>query len=437
MAASDSELIHFTNCRLAIGSELRQQDLWVNASTGKIVDAQAAFYNRGATSLQKIDLEGRILAAGFIECQLNGGYGFDFSVPSDKYVEEFQSVNRKLVQTGVTSYLPTLTSQRPEVYKKVLPLLAPRSKREPGAGAEPLGTHCEGPFLSNKKPGIHAPAVLQQHASINALEDCYDKENLKPSVIRKITLAPELDSSGKGEVVSWLVSKGIIASIGHTAASNEEAQHAVLAGASMVTHMFNAMPQPHHRDIGVFGLLGEVHSKNSDRATHFQTDAQRRPYFGLITDGVHVAPNMCAIAYKAHPEGCIVVTDSLHVLGLEDGIYAWPNGGQIRKSGSRCTSLDGKTLAGASATLDQCVSNLIKWTGVSIAEGLKTVTEHPAKLLGLEGVKGDLRIGADADLVILSEMGEGDLWRLNVDEVWKFGVNVFSSQRVENDRPRL
>lgn len=433
MASTSEHIIRFTNCRLAIGDELVRRDLWVNNTTGRIVDAQAAFYDAGAAPVQSIDLGGKILAPGFIECQLNGAYGFDFSVPSEKYAEDFSRVNRKLVSTGVTSYLPTLTSQRPDVYKTVLPLLAPNFSRDPSLGSEPLGTHCEGPFLSNKKPGIHAPAVLQQRVTVEALEACYGKQNLQPNIVRKVTFAPELDPSGDASVVSSLVSKGIIASIGHTAATNEEARQAVDAGVNMVTHMFNAMPQPHHRDIGVFGLLGGGNPDGAESVT-----APRRPFFGLITDGVHVAPSMCAIAYNAHPEGCIVVTDSLHVLGLEDGIYPWPNGGQVKKQGSRCTSVDGKTLAGASATMDQCVSHIIKWTGIGIAEGLQTVTSHPARLLGLDGIKGSLSVGADADLVVLDEHGSGDEWRLNVEEVWKFGSKVYSADSVNDEgRARL
>lgn len=431
MASDHGSIIRFTNCRLAVGNELVWKDLWVSSATGKIVNAQAAFYDAGAAPVRSLDLGGRILAPGFIECQLNGAYGFDFSVPSPKYAEDFSRVNRKLVATGVTSYLPTLTSQKPEVYKEVLPLLAPNFSRDPWQGSEPLGTHCEGPFLSNKKPGIHALAVLQQNATVEALEACYGKQNLQPNIVRKITLAPELDPSGDAAVVSSLVATGIIASLGHTAATNEQARKAVDAGANMVTHMFNAMPQPHHRDIGVFGLLG---GGDADA----RQAASRRPFFGLITDGVHVAPSMCAIAYNAFPEGCIVVTDSLHVLGLEDGIYPWPNGGQIRKQGSRCTSVDGKTLAGASLTLDQCVSHLIKWTGIGIAEGLQTVTAHPARLLGLDGAKGSLDVGADADLVVLSEHGSGDEWHMIVNEVWKFGSSVYSTDSVvEEGKARL
>ena len=114
-------VIRFTNCRLTIGDHLVQQDLWICASTGRIVDAQRCFFERRTGPSVIHDLGGRILAPGFIDTQLNGAFGFDFSVPADepgKYRASMERVNKQLVKTGVTSYLPTLTSQRAHVYHK-------------------------------------------------------------------------------------------------------------------------------------------------------------------------------------------------------------------------------------------------------------------------------------------------------------------------------
>jgi len=425
MVDPPSKQVRFTNCRLARGTHLTAADLTFSPTTGRILDAQSAFFAAQPTMTCVHDLGGKIVCPGFIEVQLNGAYGMDFSVPTSaaQYGRDLARVNRRLVATGVTSYLPTLTSQRPGVYQQVLPLLAPRGTRDAGAGAEPLGTHCEGPFLSAGKPGIHAPAVLQTPTSFADLEACYGAANVAAGagVVRKVTLAPELNPAG--DVVPELVRRGIVASVGHTMATAAEALRAVAAGATMVTHMYNAMPQPHHRDEGVFGLLGAAPAASSPA-----TDG--RPFFGLIADGVHVAPRMARIAYRAHPTGCIVVTDSLHVLGLPDGVYPWPNGGKIRKAGARVTSLDGKTLAGACATMVECVNNIIEWaedwSGDGIARGLRTATETPARMLGLTGKKGGLEKGGDADLLVLEEVTVGARRMLRVDEVWKFGVRVYS-----------
>lgn len=153
--------------------------------------------------------------------------------------------------------------------------------------------------------------------------------------------------------------------------------------------MFNAMLQPHHRDPGIFGLLG--------------SETCRRPYFGLICDGVHVHPNCIKMAYNAHRSGTILVTDAMSTLGLPDGTYPWTNGDDIEKREGKMVLVGTDKIAGSCITLDQCVRNFEKWTGADIAEVIQCVTENPARLLGIYGQKGSLAPGADADLVVLDE----------------------------------
>lgn len=115
-------LTKFTNCRLLKGDKLVEEDLWVSSLTGKIIHSQASFYDELNLPDEVIDLGGRILAPGMIECQLNGAFGFNFSTVLEQdhlYGEKVGELNQLLVQTGVTSYVPTVTSQRPELYKKV------------------------------------------------------------------------------------------------------------------------------------------------------------------------------------------------------------------------------------------------------------------------------------------------------------------------------
>jgi N-acetylglucosamine-6-phosphate deacetylase len=115
-------LTKFTNCRLLKGNDLVWEDLWVSSITGKIIDSQASFYGGRNMPDNTLDLGGRIIAPGLIECQLNGAFGFNFSTLLDdmsEYGKSIQKINRLLVKTGVTSYIPTITSQRPELYQKV------------------------------------------------------------------------------------------------------------------------------------------------------------------------------------------------------------------------------------------------------------------------------------------------------------------------------
>lgn len=180
----------------------------------------------------------------------------------------------------------------------------------------------------------------------------------------------------------------------------------------MITHLFNAMRPLHHRNPGVFGTLGNT---------------SKRPYFGVIADGIHLHPTSVKIAWNAHPTGLILVTDAMHLVGLPDGIYDWTNGERIIKRGSKLVLENHEEkIAGSSITLVECVSNFLNWSGASIPEALKAVTRTPAEMLGLQGVKGCLESEADADLVVIEEVVDGKgVRRLRIDEVWKFGVKVF------------
>lgn len=307
----------------------------------------------------------------------------------------------------------------------MLPHLGARTQRDGRDGAESLGAHCEGPFLNPERNGIHKKEVLQT-PSLAALEACYGAEHLHPATIRKITLAPELDSDDH-EVVRALVARGIIHSAGHSAATYAQIAASVRAGTTMVTHMFNAMNQPHHRHPGIFGILGapEVADAGVGGAGSMEGAGEkvpRRPFFGLIADDVHVHPSYVRLAWNAYSAGCILVTDAMAMLGLRDGTYTWTNGDVIRKNGYLLTLGDSATIAGSVITLPECVSNLLRWTDADVVQAIGAVTATPARMLGLEGIKGSLAPGADADLVLLSGGKEEGL---TVEEVWKFGTKVY------------
>ncbi|KAK4103310.1 carbohydrate esterase family 9 protein [Parathielavia hyrcaniae] len=453
-----------TNCRLLRGDELLWDDVWVSSITGKIIRSQSAFYEELIMPDEVVDLGGRIVSPGFIECQLNGAYGFNFSTVADdmaQYGKQLRDLNKKLAHTGVTSYLPTVTSQRSDLYKKVLPYLGPSgASRRAHDGAESLGAHVEGPFLNPTKNGIHNTSTMRVASSFSDLEDTYGAANITPpsfsgsqspsfsSVsdssddtslasssrnpsdlpIKKITVAPELGAMTS--LIPELTARGIIVSIGHSEATYEQASTAVSAGATMITHLFNAMRPLHHRNPGVFGVLGAAETAAGR--------GRRRPCFGLIADGIHLHPATVKIAWHAHPAGLVLVTDAMHMVGLPDGRYPWTNGeGEhyiVKKGG--VLELEGTgVIAGSSTTLIECINNFLNWSGATIPQALTTVTATPAAMLGVQGVKGTLDAGADADLVVLSEMvssndgngggGGGGRQELVVDEVWKFGVKIF------------
>ena len=227
--------------------------------------------------------------------------------------------------------------------RQALPYLAPSGHLQLAEdGAESLGAHCEGPFLSPTKNGVHDVDVLIEAQTFEDLERCYGADNINPKdadaklPIRMITAAPE-----RGQMMSLIpeiTSKGIIYSIGHSEATYEEASQAVGNGATMITHLFNAMRPLHHRNPGIFGVLGKAESIP-------------RPFFGIISDGIHLHPTTIKIAFNAHPEGFILVTDAMHLVGLPDGAYPWTNGDytcNIVKKGAKLLLENSETIAGRS-----------------------------------------------------------------------------------------
>lgn len=425
-----SGITKLTGGRVVRGSELVEEDVWISSVTGKILNSQEVFYEHHVVADDIVDLQGKILCPGFIDVQFNGGFGFDFStIPQDMatYRKGVGRLNRQLVRTGVTSYLPTIPSQLPEVYHNALPFLGPSGKeRNPWEGSESLGAHCEGPFISPTKNGIHSLAVLQ--AAGNGFQDfeaCYGAENLRasdtsPPAVSMITAAPEV--AGVFEAIKETTRRGIKFSIGHTESTFEEATDAIHAGATMITHLFNAMRPLHHRNPGVFGTLGEA-------------EAKERPYFGIISDGIHLHPTTVKIAWNAHPDGFILVTDAMKTVGLPDGVYDWTNGDRFVKKGPLLTREGTGTIAGSSATLIECVSNFWTWSHATIPEVLRSVTSTPAEMLGIAERKGTLNPNADADLLVLDaqELANGRR-NFTVHQVYKFGSLVYDgSEGVKAD----
>lgn len=399
----------FTNCDLCDNGKIyKNKDLFIDTNTGKIVSEP----NSGNVKI--VDLQGGILAPGFIDIQNNGIYGLNFSnlnsTSTEQDIKEFKEfyrdAMRKYLTTGVTAMCPTVTSSFPEVYEKVLPLY--KSSRLNDA-TDSLGAHVEGPFISKNKKGCHpVETIIDAKEGTEKVFDVYGgDENLTENVCI-LTAAPELP--GVLETIPIVKDKNIVFSIGHTMTDYKTGLKAVQNGATMITHLYNAMPQPHHRDVGVLGLIT---SPVPDMT----------PYFGLICDGVHADPSMVVVAYRSAPEKCILVTDAMHLIGLPDGLYKWDSQ-YIEKNGSRLYLKGTKTLAGAATTLPQCVRNLMLWGHIPLAEAVKTVTNTPAKSIGLEKERGFLNEGCNADLVVLDE-------QCYVKKVYKLGTEVVSTDETQ------
>ncbi|PPQ83195.1 hypothetical protein CVT25_004253 [Psilocybe cyanescens] len=259
---SPDTLICFTNCLLPQeDGSLVERDLWIDEASGIILDAQKTFYTRTERPNRIVDIGGNILSPGFLDIQINGAYGFDFSVynnDDESYRQGLQMIAERIVETGVTSY-----TQKKSIYPKLLSLLKPFSTP---TSATLLGWHAEGPFIDLTKRGAHVSAyILPAVDGFKSFENVYGPENLVDSnawtvsdhvgpAVRLITAAPEV--LGVMTALDELTKRGIVFSMGHSIATTEVATAAVQHGARLITHLFNAMPPLHHRDPSIIGLLG-------------------------------------------------------------------------------------------------------------------------------------------------------------------------------------
>ncbi|XP_031174591.1 N-acetylglucosamine-6-phosphate deacetylase [Sander lucioperca] len=400
-SVSDAAITQFINCRILRDHRLQRDDLWVRE--GKVLDPEKLFFDEKGYADKLVDCEGSIIAPGFIDVQINGGYGIDFSQASDDVSSGVSFVAKKILQHGVTSFCPTLVTSPPAVYHKVLPQIKVSDGGEHGAGV--LGFHLEGPFISVEKKGAHPEQFLRTFQS-GGIEDLMEAYGGLDN-IAMVTLAPEL--GGSQSVVKELCQRGITVSLGHSVANLSQAEEAVHHGASFITHLFNAMLPFHHRDPGIVGLL-----------TSDQVPAGRTVYYGMIADGIHTNPAALRIAHRAHPSGLVLVTDAITAMGLPPGRHTL---GQqvIEIQGLHAYVAGTKTLCGSIATMDMCVRHFKHASGCSVEEALEAASLHPAKLLGISHKKGNLDYGSDADLVLLDDALNVEATFISGEEVWRKG----------------
>lgn len=320
---------------------------------------------------QILDLDGLCVSPGWIDIQINGAFGLDFT----ENPEAIWPVAARLPELGVTAFLPTIVTSPFETYdhaQRVWQAGPPDGWR----GAQMPGFHIEGPFLNPQKKGAHNPAFLKA-------------PRIKPTAgwtpatgVRLVTLAPELP--GALEVIHSLRERGIVVSAGHSLASTMDARAAFAAGLTCGTHLFNAMPTLDHRAPGLTGAL-------------LTADGV---WTGIIADGIHVHPDMVAAALRCKSaQRLVLVTDAMAALGMPPGQYRL--GDFDVTVDDRSARLADGTLAGSILTPSQAIRNLQSFTGCGWNDALRCVTLNPAELLGFEN-KGRLQPGADADLTVFN-----------------------------------
>ena len=335
---------------------------------------------------RRFDADGLIVAPGFIELQVNGAGGHDITADPGT----IWSVASCLAEFGVTSFLPTIVSSPMHVVVAGRRVLRDGPKRG-HRGAIPLGLHVEGPFLNPARRGAHDVAHLRA-------PDKRSVADWSPaSGVRLVTLAPELP--GALDVITHLVSRGVVVSAGHSSATAEEARRGFDAGISYATHLFNAMPPLDHRAPGLAGAAL----------------ADERVTVGMIVDGHHVDPLAVALAWRlTGPRRFNVVSDAIAALGTTDGRYRLGDAVMTVDDEGAARLSDGR-LAGGAIAIDAAARNLVAFTGATVQQAIETVTSTPARVLHLDdrgrldrGTRGDVTL-LDAQLRVVATIVSGEL----------------------------
>jgi N-acetylglucosamine-6-phosphate deacetylase len=293
--------------------------------------------------------------------------------------DDLKMYSEWVAQTGVTGFLLSIAAPNAELLTAVIEAYAKLFDKEM-PGAEPLGLHLEGPFLSREKKGAFNPAWLREPS----LEEVEAFLNAGCGWIRQVTLAPELP--GAEDVASKFREAGVVVSLGHSNTDFETASTALQGNWTHVTHTFNAQRGFGHRAPGVFGAI-----LASDDVTA-----------ELIADLIHVHPGAMKILVRSvGVDRVVLITDAMPGAGLADGIYDLV-GHEVTVKNGRATLEDG-TLAGSTAMLNQCVKNAMREMGVPLKEAIQMATLNPARAMGFEDRLGMVAEGKDACLTVIDE----------------------------------
>jgi N-acetylglucosamine-6-phosphate deacetylase len=330
------------------------------------------------------DLNGGLLAPGFIDVHVNGAAGALLNhQPSSQALQTIAQAHREY---GTTAFLPTLmTDTREQMVNAVAAVVAAVELGVPGI----LGIHLEGPYLNAKRKGVHSAKRIRVPSSDEDLNHLFDV--FPAHLIKLITLAPERVSP---EFIQRLIRHGMIVSAGHTEASYDQMQIALAHGVTGFTHLFNAMSPMTSREPGVVGAALD-HGDS---------------WCGLIVDGHHVHPVTLRQAIKAKAKGkMMLVTDAMHTVGQGAGRFDLM-GSPIVSENKKVTTLNG-TLAGSNLDMATAVRNTVQQVGLGLEEALRMASLYPAQFLKLDHKIGRIAKGFQADLVLIDD-------HMQVQQTW-------------------
>lgn len=355
---------------------------------GKIKEINPTNYN----DEEIVDAKGLYLSPGFIDVHIHGAGGYD---TMDGTVEAINTISKVIVEHGTTSFLPTTMTVSIEEIKKSMKVIK-KLKEEGTDGANVLGAHLEGPFVSPNAIGAQNPEYLLGPSIENykkIIDDCAD-------AVVSITLAPEVE--GAKELIEFASKKGVVCSAGHTKATYTEMKEAINWGISHSTHLYNAMTPFTHREPGVVGAIFD-----SEITTE------------TISDGIHISYPALKIAYKQKStDKVLLVSDAMMACCMKDGNYSL--GGQNVIVSKGAARLENGALAGSALTIDKAIHNVYKNCNLPLNEVVKMATYNPAKHCKVDSHKGLIAPNYDADLVLFDE-------DINIKKVFVNGDELFSN----------
>jgi N-acetylglucosamine-6-phosphate deacetylase len=318
-----------------------------------------------------LDLAGHWIVPGFIDIHVHGGGGGSFSAGTAD--QALTAIETHRAHGTTTMLASTVTGHLDELARQAATL------SELVEQGDLAGIHFEGPFISPHRCGAHDPALLRDPdpADVRKLLDA------ARGAARMLTLAPELP--GGLDSVRLLAEQGVIAAVGHTDSTYDATLQAVDAGATVATHLFNAMPTLLHRDPGPVAALLE-----DERVT-----------VELVNDGVHLHPAVLELAFRsAGPGRVALITDAMDAAGFKDGLYLLgPMEVQVTDGVARLA--EGGSIAGSTLTLDTAFKRAVTIDRLPVEDVVEAISATPARLLGAHDRIGSLEPGKDADLVVL------------------------------------
>ncbi len=313
---------------------------------------------------QHVDLTGLNIAPGLIDLQIYGSGGKLFgSLPDTAGLEQMEN---DLLAQGTTGFMATSATNSDEVVIRFIDAGKEYRKRAKG---NYLGLHLEGPYLNPAKKGAH-PEKFIKKGSLAEVKSWVERAE---GELKMITIAPELQDQ---ELIDYLYSQGIVISAGHSKATYQEALSFLNKPVQAATHLYNAMPQIHHREPGLVPAIFKL-----------------KPYTSIVADGIHVSFPMIELAKRELGDRLYLITDA--VTETLEGIYPHVF------TGDRYTMPDG-TLSGSCLSMLKAVENCVSKVGIPLEEALRMASTYPAQLIGSQQ-RGRLRQGYNADLIVFDK----------------------------------